>query len=245
MRTASILSLSIVVILLAANFASAQVDLVWEAESTTPAEYLGKPLVGPQAKVKVAALPWIKGADGNFTPSNQLWFWWHKDGEPIEELSGLGKNTFSYTARASGSNQIALIVRDKAYGELARALVTIPVSPTQINFYEEDSVLGKIYHKALASSHQLVKPETTFVAEPLFFSPNSSLNFVWKLAGRDSVSDTGRPNINTISLPKGGGEGNNLLEVMANNPTNSLQVAKQTINLLFNTNSTSFYGNTF
>jgi hypothetical protein len=221
------------------------VDLIWEADSIVPAGYPGKPLATPQTKVKVIALPWIEGAGGNPTPAEQLWFWWYKDGAALKELSGLGKNTFSYIANSSGANQIAVIVRDRAYQELAKAAISVPVSQPKVLFYKKDPVLGALNHLALVGDFRLTSSETAFLAEPFFFNTGQRLQYAWKLADQKGVPDTDNPRGITISLPPGSGEGSNVLDLTVSNADNPLQVAKQKINLIFNANYDLFDGNTF
>jgi hypothetical protein len=86
---------------------SANVDLIWEADSYTPPFYQGKALLSQYETVKVVAVPHLGKDSSTLSPTNLI-YTWEKDGRVIGNLSGYGKNTLiidsSLTLKASTIN---------------------------------------------------------------------------------------------------------------------------------------------
>lgn len=212
--------------------ASAQtfdLDLVWEADSYTPTEYLGKALPTVGSNVKIIALSEIKNLE----------YWWRLDDYELPDYSGLNKNSFNFkvTKTAGGSHLVRLIVKSGGQNVASRTL-EIPVVNPLLAFYEQDPLLGEIFHKSFAGTFNLPKSEITFVAEPFFFSHNAvnNLQYTWMLNNQKVAADNAGGRVITFVTPSAGGQGTNEIKLLAENPENALQYIQNSFSVIFNAN---------
>jgi len=73
-------------------FRPAEVDLLWESNSTVPPFYEGKALASKQSVIKIVAVPNIIDLNGKKISSKNLVYRWKKDWQVLGSLSGFGKN---------------------------------------------------------------------------------------------------------------------------------------------------------
>lgn len=213
------------------NIAHAQtapvIDLVWEADGYTPAEYAGKPMVTIGSNVRVVAL----------TDTKNLSYYWRLDDYELPDYSGPGKNSFSFKAtKSAGYNHLVQLTVTQNGQTVGSRTLAIPVVAPLIAFYEEDPILGEVFNKAFTGPYQLPKSEITFVAEPFFFERAgvNSLKYTWKLNGQQVAADGGNGRVITFTTPSAGGKGTNEIKLFAENPNNAIQYAQGGFSIIFN-----------
>lgn len=184
------------------------VNLLWEANTYTPPFYKGKPLMSPQADVRVIAIP--DSSINTLTAGNYVYNW-KKDGYVLADFSGYGKNTFNFI----GPKPYALLnvgVEVSGFNGVAKSetSLNIPQTTPFVLFYENNPLMGILYNKALGSNVVITRKEFSVSAEPYFFSPERSENiyegYEWSLNNRGIENSshliTLRNNQNTSGVSK-------------------------------------------
>lgn len=179
-----------VALTVAAQSPAPQIDLVWQAETYTPASYEGRALPTTGSEVVVTGLAY--GADGRVN-NNYDWRW-EKDGYQIHSASGLGKNVLRFrTGNPRTAHQIKVALHDSAGKRLAETSTTILVSEPRVMFYQEEA-WGVDYSRALVGTLRLAQAETKILAEPFYFSrsavANRGLGYDWRLNSESLVANT-------------------------------------------------------
>ncbi len=209
------------------------VTIIWEADTYTPPFYKGKPLLTAQARVRVVAIPDMANSK-NSLDSSKLVFVWEKDGSAVQESSGYGKNSFSFTGpKPYGETNVRVKVSSLNDSINSEIRISLPLSRPVILFYENSPLLGTSYNRPLDTSLTLTKKELTVTAEPYFFSNESEggqrINYSWSLNG-DRVSTTGR----TITLRnEDGSTGASLLALSMRNTKLLFQSANKSLTVNF------------
>lgn len=171
------------------------VTLFWEADTYTPPFYRGKPLLSPQAKVKVIAVPDNTGTQSALDAGNLVYVW-EKDGTTISDASGYGKNSFSFTG-PKPLDKTNVKVRVSSIDDTINsdARVYLSLSNPFIIFYEKHPLLGVLYNQPFSTTLSLTKKEFSISAEPYFFSNERSeiqtLKYTWSVNG-NTVQNYGR-----------------------------------------------------
>lgn len=220
----------------AAAAALTEIDLLWEADVYTPPFYLGHSRASPQSTVRVVALPNFVTAGGKKIKTEELNFAWVKDLKNISSQSGPGQNILTYTAEASGSNRISVTVSTRDGSLTDERNLTINVSPPKLVLYEDDPLTGVTYHQALGQELNLDQPEISIVAEPFFFDWTAGLekkiDYDWRLNDKKIISNPAEQKVATFAVPEGG-QGSNLITVLAKNTKNTLQSARRNLVIKF------------
>jgi hypothetical protein len=215
-----------------ANAQTLNLDLVWETDSYTPAEYLGKSLVAVGSTIRVTAL----------SDTKNLEYWWRLDDYELPDYSGLNKNSFTFKAtKISGQAHLVYLIVKSGGKNIASKTLEIPVVNPLIVFYEQDPILGETFNKSFAGAYQLAKPEITFVAEPFFFSRANvnNLQYTWLLNNQKVAADSGNGRVITFTTPASGGQGTNEIKLLAENPANALQYIQNSFSIIFNSTATN------
>lgn len=214
-----------------------EIDLLWEADTYTPPFYRGHSQTTPKSTVLVVAVPDFRTAGGKRLKTEELKFEWVKDLKVISTASGLGKNILRFTAEGSGANQITVAV-SWPKGELkVEKSLTVAITAPKLVLFEDDPLTGITYHRAVSQELNLAKPEITLVAEPFFFDQAAvgakKIDYDWRLNGRKIVSQPMDQRLATFAVPEGG-QGENIIEVLAKNTGNVLQSARRRLIIKFN-----------
>lgn len=189
------------------------VTLFWEADTYTPPFYRGKPLLSPQAKVKVIAVPDNTGTQSALDAGNLVYVW-EKEGTTISDASGYGKNSFSFIG-PKPLDKTNIKVRVSSIDDTINsdARVYLSLSNPFIIFYEKHPLLGVLYNQPFSTTLSLTKKEFSISAEPYFFSNErgeiQTLKYTWSVNGnpvqnygRDITlrSETGAKGSSAVSL---------------------------------------------
>ncbi len=182
-------------------FLPSLINLVWEADTTAPPLYRGKPLYSAGSNVKVAAFPTVL-VNGKQIPSNNLSMQWSLNDQAMPNQSGLGRTTFSFPGDQLQSAETVSV--DAYYGssQVGHADITIPASQPLLYFYTKDPLRGTLYDAALPSGISLGAAEFTIQAVPYFFANSSlasgALVYNWTLNGEDSSGPDSAKGILTL-----------------------------------------------
>jgi hypothetical protein len=162
---------------------TSEVDMLWEAiGSYTPPFYKGKALPALEANINVVAIP--KRSDiGN------LFYSWEKEYSSQSAQSGRGKNSFAYLATPlEQANTVSVGVKSSDGSYESREDLTIRYGNSEVVFYEEDSVLGTLYNRAVKDGFSVGSDkEIALSAIPYFVTVDAiesdTLDMVWSING--------------------------------------------------------------
>ena len=203
---------------------SAEVSLIYEAESSVPPFYKGKAKLPYEGIARVIAVPNFKTENGEIIPVNNLIFKWYRKNKL--EISGTGKNIFTFKSTVPMSrNEIKVEVGTVDRKYFAQSYIEFLQFKSVLNLYENHPEYGILYNKSLNTNINLNKPEINLIAEPFFFNKVDLpfLSYKWIL-GNQELPD----NRNSITLS---GEtdrsGSSSVSVESRNPANFYQFANQ------------------
>lgn len=174
--------------LLPTTVSAQSVDLLWQGDGYVPPFYSGRTLWIKQSAINLLALPQGLG------DSKKLYFKWSRNGTVLGNTNGIGRNTLSFSdSILSKSQTFEVEIMSANEEELASASVSLtPVSPLAL-IYENNPLLGFMFHKEVGSTYQLNEKEVTFAAFPLFFGAMSRtdnpISYVWQT--NDGEAGTG------------------------------------------------------
>jgi len=223
-------------------FRPSTINLVWEANTSVPPLYGGKPLYSAGSPLKVVAFPTVVINGARVAPQS-LSFQWMRQDQALPAQSGLGRNTLSFDGdQLQPQEEIGLKVY---FGQnlVAQGGIIVPVSEPQLALYQRDSLRGVLYDTALPRGIALNDKEITIVAQPYFFSNTAlaagALEYAWTLDGNDTTGPDAARGILTLRQT-GGGEGQaNLAATLQNTNVDQLiQSAQTMMQIVFGAQST-------
>src|SRR5579859_4924839 len=118
-------------------FTPSTVNLVWEADTTAPPFYRGKPLYSAGSTVKVVVFPTVV-VNGSAVSSRNLSFQWQRNDVPEPSESGLGRNTFTFVGdQLQPSEDIAVDVYN-GNAQVGHGEVVIQATDPTLVLYDND-----------------------------------------------------------------------------------------------------------
>lgn len=144
-------------------------DLVWDAETYVPYDYLGKALPIQGSTVVVDALLYISGGD-----RNNLKFSWFLDNTFQEAKSGYGKNSFRFNIRRTAESTHNVLIK---------------IFNDDRSFYVEKSIEIPIAKQEVILS-SINTNKLSLIAKPYFFTIDkiTDLIFKWTLEGQSPIT---------------------------------------------------------
>ncbi len=212
------------------SFTPIGITLLWEADTYTPPFYKGKPLLTPEARVRVIAVP-DTGNASNFIYN------WERNGNSLVSVSGYSKNSFSlkgplpfYEAKI----RVSVLSNNKKLE--SKKSISLPLTKPFILFYGDHPLFGVLYNHSIDTNLIVTEKEFSVRAEPYFFSEERSeqpiLTYSWLLNGK-VVLNSGR----TITLRnEQGGKSVDSLALTVRGIKQTFQSARQSIIVNFDTN---------
>jgi len=207
----------------------ADVDLVWEASTYTPAIYKGKAPISPGSTVLITAIPSFVSEAGGKLPASDLVYTWERDFSTLHSQSGKGKRTLAIEMKGRSETTVKLSVRE-ASGALSASnkIILRPTNPV-LRFYEEHPLLGTKYERALGPNFVLRSEENTLRTEPYgMYSSGEPLMYKWLVDGRDAIEHQESRNLITVRKEKES-KGRSTLSLTVSNPSKFLTVLGQLI----------------
>ncbi len=167
-------------VLMPPNAEAQTVDILWEGQSYTPPFYQGLALWPNEGQVAVSAIAIIPGKS-----SASLYYRWSKDGTVLGSLSGVGKNSITFSDTIlSLPIEVRVDVRDGEEGDiLATERVTLSPSDPEILVVEDSPLYGLMLNKAVLNNFSLINSEVSFSAIPLFHRTTTknapAISYLW------------------------------------------------------------------
>ncbi len=218
-------------------FRPSAINLVWEADTSAPPLYLGKPRYSGGSPLKVVAFPTVI-INGARVAAASLSYQWSRQGDFVPEVSGLGRSTYSFAGDQLQKEEDIGV--DVYFGQtlVGRGSVAIPAEDPQVLLYERDSLRGVLYDAALPQAISLNSKELTVVAEPISFArsslTNGALAYAWLLNGNEITGPDSARGILTLRQTGSGAGSANLDVSLQNNADDQLvQAAERLITILF------------
>ncbi|MCR4279210.1 MAG: hypothetical protein NUV78_00535 [Candidatus Zambryskibacteria bacterium] len=182
-----------------ANIAHAQsVDILWQGETYTPPFYQGRALWSKQSMITMVAVP-----QGLGSPSSLI-YKWTQDGTVLGNISGQGRNTLRFEDSIfSKARTIKVEILSVAEEVLAESqIIVVPTTYLPL-VYEDNPLLGYMFHKEVGNIFNLEEGEVTFSAFPLFSTPalRDGANLVYRWV--TNSGDTETSNSVTYRAPDG------------------------------------------
>lgn len=197
-----------------------KVHILYEVDTHTPPFYRGKALPSGENRLTALALPDLSGTRLN--PST-LHYRWRRDGEIMNEFNGAGERLVSLnTPIANDSTLLEVEVSDPRGTYRARGALVLSDRPPKALLYEDNSLLGVLYNRAIPRDFSLKGKEVSLLASPVFFSAGESARgplYEWRLNGA-AVSSEKR-----LVLRSEGESGLSLVSVFISNPEKITQSA--------------------
>jgi hypothetical protein len=219
------------------TFNPSRINLVWEANTTAPPLYLGKPLYSAGSEYKVVALPTVYSGRSLIAPQALSYQWSYK-GQAVPQYSGLGRSVF--TQSGDQLQTIEEIAVDVYYGaaKVGRGEISIPASDPLIVLYQRDALRGVLYDQALPGGISLAGREITVQAEPYYFSAATKkaglIPFVWTLNDQEVAGpDSARGILTLRQSGTGTGQATLGVSMQNNNPEQFVQTAKTVVQIVF------------
>ncbi len=175
-------------------------DLLWQANTYTPPFYKGKALATEGTTITVTAV-----AQGLGSPSN-LVFDWKRNFKNLPTVSGVGKNSLSFSFTNSSSKEVVELKISTINGDkLIDKKIDINLTDPEVIFYEESPSEGVLHQKSLNSDSEIFlnQPQIVVRAEPYFFLKldAGSLSYKWMMNGAP-ISPLSAPNTVGLSAPR-------------------------------------------
>ena len=219
------------------TFNPSRVNLIWEADTTVPLLYQGKALYSAGSNYKVVALPTVFSGSARVAHSALSYQWIYR-GDPVPEVSGLGRNIFTRTGDQLQPGEDVAV--DVYYGvnKVGHAELFLPATAPFILLYQYDALRGILYEAALPAAISLAAKEITIKAEAFYFSTATAksglIPFVWTLSGTETTGpDSARGILTLRQTGSGSGSADIGVSMQNNNPNQLVQSAQTSLQLVF------------
>ena len=191
------------------------IDLLWEARTTAPAWYKGKPLPSFKSLVKITAVPHLFSGGAEVPPSS-LVYEWSLNYKNIPDASGAGKDSFAFRLNDYEKFAVGLRVssRNKSVEFEKYTDISADGAKPKVVFYADNPLEGPHYGSALTREGNLLSEEMAIRAEPYFFADSPAggvgdiFSYQWTMNNKEINPDS-FPNI--LSLRTGGESGSSVL----------------------------------
>ncbi len=225
------------------------VSLVWEAGTTAPPFYLGKPLYSAGSSAKVVAFPTIL-SNGALVQNDALSFQWKLNDTLDPSQSGTGKNTFTFIGDELQTSEEVSVAIYQGNTEVGYGDVVLPVSSPLVVVYDQDPLRGEVLDQGLTVSATLNDKEVTLKAEPYYFSTasraNGALQYTWTLNGSEVTGPSSAKGLLTLrQTSSGAGEAQVDVSLQNTNDDTFMQAAQTGLDLTFGTATGSALSNFF
>jgi hypothetical protein len=190
------------------TFTPANINLLWESDTSVPPLYRGKALYTPGSKIKVVALPQVF-VDGAAIAQQALSYQWSVNGNPVSSASGVGRSVFEYYGNQLNKSESVSVTIKYGGASVGSASTVISAAKPFIAFYVKDPLRGVLFDQTLPSVVSLIGQELTLFAQPYYFSNESfgkTLSYAWTLNGEEVTGPDTEKGVLTLRQ-SGAGEG--------------------------------------
>lgn len=206
---------------------SGSIDIIWETEGYVPPFFEGKLPLAYQNKVKLIAIPHLSRDGVTEIDPKTLVYDWRMDGKYIPDGQGYGKQAVEVVQGAVPKPlEIEVEVYTREQTQKTSSSITIEPSDPSLFFYEDSSLYGLLFNKALSGRVPLKNEEMRVRAVPFGFNigkPDSN-TYSWLINNIEQPSLLKNQSI-TIR-PKAGTEGSSSITLNIRNQMSILQGAQ-------------------
>lgn len=196
-----------------------EIDLLWQGNTYTPPFYEGRALWSGQSNITFVAIPHIPGVSN---PS-LLEYKWTKDSVVLGSISGIGKNSLSFSDSIFGKPvniKVEVFASDGAL--LASQSTTLSPQDPKILIYENNPLYGFLFNREVGDQYTIKGNEVTFASFPLFFSASDRNSGVMEYLWTTNSGSSENSNSVTYRVPEGV-SGSSRITVKASNVDKSRQ----------------------
>ncbi len=173
------------------------VDILWEAQTTTPSWYKGRALPSADSTITAIAIPNINNIPKSIT------YKWYKDTKLIKSSSDKNANILKLSApNTYGDYVLSVELLDPQGRLLARNGSKIKSVTPEIIMYTNDPLLGIKSNSALRASRDrpiiLLDTEPTFTAIPFYLSKSQQDTFSYNWDIKNALYE--KPSKNSITI---------------------------------------------
>jgi len=167
------------------SLGSGSIDIIIENDGYVPPFFSGKIPLSYQNTYRIIAIPHLASASGIEYDPKTLIYEWTKDSKSVQEQNGYGKQVLTLTEDIIPRQRtINLRVTSRDGNAKAEKIIFIEAQGPKITFYNNDSLYGPLYNRALGDKVILGKSrELSVLAVPYGFNkPNDgvgNLSFTW------------------------------------------------------------------
>ncbi len=213
------------------------VDLIWQSYGFVPPFYKGKSIFSHQNKITFIAVPHITSGSGAEIPAKNLIYKWKNNGTVIDNLSGYGKNTYTFVSSLiSRPMDIEVEVSSQTAGSTGYASINVNPTEPSVIFYAKDPLYGIEFQKALRDAIRLdASKELTVLGVPFFFGTTGlsdpNLSYKWSING--SPINNGSNSGTQVFRQSEGTSGTSNISLSIESGNKILQSASGSFNLTF------------
>ena len=202
------------------TIAPMEVDLLWEADTYTPPFYRGKALPTYKSSIKVVAIPNSKNINTKF-----IYTWSIDDLNTIVGADGYNRTsfvTFGSYARYNRKVNVSMVSFDRSK-KMKKSIKIESVKP-ELVLYENNSLMGTLFNKALYNTKEITGNEFSVKAEPYFVTTGEmkDVKYEWAINNTRIESEDDRDKIITFVKPDDG-SGKARLQAYIKNMANTYQ----------------------
>ncbi len=167
-------------LILSPSLALAQsVDILSQAETYTHPFYRGGAIWSYQSRITLIAVPQSLGNPANLN------YRWSRNGTVLGSLSGVGKNTHTFSDTVlSRTQNVKVEIVSSGEDVLAQNSLTLTPRAPGLHIYENNPLYGFMFHQEVSGIYPLKESEVTFTAFPTFFDAinldDSSISYSWQ-----------------------------------------------------------------
>ena len=161
---------------------SGTVDLIWEAQGYTPPFFKGKLPFAYQNPIRVIAMPHLSADGRTELDPKTLVYVWKLGGKYIENGQGQGKQSIDLPVdNLPRTLEVSVDVSNREGTERASATIILKPTEPSLSFYEENSLYGVLYNKALTNRVPLRTTEIKVLAVPYGFNRGNENSYAWSI----------------------------------------------------------------
>lgn len=183
-------------------------DLLWEADTYTPALYRGRALPSPDAHIRAEARAYFVRADGSRVADRDIVYTWRINNKVIASVSGRGKGQAILPAPRLFANDTLSVDAVSVDGVFrAEAKTFVPGTEPRLVLYQEDPLNGLMLSQSLGTAAAIPDSEVTVAVLPYFslakHPGEPQLEYQWKVNGKILAADPTDPFRLLVRLTEG------------------------------------------
>lgn len=208
------------------------VDIIWESDGYSPPFYEGKMPFIYENTIKLIALPHLSKDGKTELDPKTLVYTWKQGGKYIEGGQGYGIQSVTIPSDSLPRPvDVTVDISDRTQTVKTSGSISLAPGEPEISFYEDNSLYGILFNKALSERVPLKNKEMRIIAVPFGFNNINQNSYVWSINNVEQ-SDLIKNRSITIRT-KEGVEGSSDINLSIRNQDNILQGALKQFSIYF------------